>query len=75
MAFAASCAAFFSKARNEGKVPVAKAAVSDLSKPAGAVPGKAGPSLSHALHCLMGCVKNTILGGGHQNENAACQFG
>lgn len=40
MAFAASCAAFFSKARNEGKVPVAKALVSDLSKPAGAAPGK-----------------------------------
>ena len=44
MAFAASCAAFFSKARNEGKVPVAKALVSDLSKPTGAAPGKAGPA-------------------------------
>ena len=41
LAFAASCAAFFSKARNEGKVPVAKALVSDLSKPSGAAPGKA----------------------------------
>ena len=45
MAFAASCAAFFSKARNEGKVPVAKALVSDLSKPTGAAPGKACPTL------------------------------
>ena len=44
VAFAASCAAFFSKARNEGKVPVAKAFVSDLSKPTGAAPGKACPA-------------------------------
>ena len=48
IAFAASCAAFFSKARYEGKVPVAKALVSDLSKPAGAAPGK----VSQYVECL-----------------------
>ena len=52
VAFAASCAAFFSKARNEGKVPVAKARVSDLSKPTGAAPGKACPApLSLYVRC------------------------
>jgi hypothetical protein len=40
IAFAANLAAYFSKARTEGKVEVVKASVSDLKKPTGAAPGK-----------------------------------
>ena len=40
IAFAASIAAYYSKARAEGKVPVVKASVADLRKPKGTPPGK-----------------------------------
>ena len=40
MAFAANIAAYYSKARAEGKVPVVKASVADLRKPKGTAPGK-----------------------------------
>ena len=40
IAFAADLAAYYSKARSEGKVEVVKASVSDLKKPPGSPPGK-----------------------------------
>jgi predicted ribosome quality control (RQC) complex YloA/Tae2 family protein len=40
IAFAADLAAYFSKARSEGKVEVVKAVVGNLKKPTGAPPGK-----------------------------------
>ena len=86
VSFAASCAAFFSKARNEGKVPVAKAFVSDLSKPNGAAPGKACPAplalcacykLQPAtpLHCLHGTLRTTLQGAMHPVELSAMWTG
>jgi predicted ribosome quality control (RQC) complex YloA/Tae2 family protein len=40
VACAADIAAYYSKARGEGKVPVVQASVADLRKPKGAAPGK-----------------------------------
>ena len=40
IAYAADIAAFYSKARTEGKVPVVMASVADLRKPKGTPPGK-----------------------------------
>lgn len=53
VAFAANIAAYYSKARAEGKVPVVKASVADLRKPKGTAPGKVCViSLANSLDLL-----------------------
>ena len=62
IAFAADLAAFFSKARSEGKVDVTMADVADLRKPTGANPGQVNPEalLIYGRHGMLdgiGCCR------------------
>ena len=51
VAFAANIAAYYSKARTEGKVPVVKASVADLKKPKGMAPGKVSACIFFGQLC------------------------